>query len=187
MMGRKKTKLRSINIISIILFLLVSIFYLVHEKYPSLRAQKSAEFVPVVTIHDGDTVSVIIDKKNKKVRLIGIDAPEMTQKPWGETAKQYLESLVKSSDRKVRIEFDLEKRDQYGRILAYLWTTDGSLINMMMLRDGYAVLYTIPPNVKYSDKFRDAQKDARDRRLGIWSAQGLEHRPADYRKENPRI
>lgn len=186
-MYRKKTKLRTVNLISIIFFIFASVFYLVHEKYLSLRPERSDQIVPVMTIHDGDTVSVFVERKSEKVRLIGIDAPEMGQEPWGEQAKQHLESLISSSDRKVRMELDLEKRDRYGRVLAYLWTIDGRMINLMMLRDGNAVLYTFPPNVRYSDEFRIAQKDARGKGKGIWSAKGLEQRPGDYRKKNPRI
>jgi micrococcal nuclease len=186
-MNRKRTKLKSINLISVIFFLLASTFYLVHEQYPFLRKDKSKAVVPVVTVHDGDTVSIVVEKKKEKIRLIGIDAPETGQKPWGEKAKQYLESLISASGWRVKMEFDVEKRDQHGRILAYLWTTDGILINLVMVKNGYAMLYTFPPNVRYSDELRKGQKEARDRRLGIWGEEGLKERPGDYRREHPRI
>jgi len=159
----------------------------VHEKYPFLRTQQGNEVVSVIIVHDGDTVSVIRDKKQEKVRLIGIDAPEIGQKPWGGEAKRSLESILQTSGWKVRIEFDVEKTDQHGRMLAYVWTTDGSLINLKMIRGGYALLYTIPPNVKHAEEFKKAQAEARDKRLGIWSEDGLRERPQDYRRENPRI
>src|SRR4030042_4471064 len=185
-MRRTNTKLRGINLISVILFVFAAGFYLVHEKYPFLRKQQGNELVPFVIVHDGDTVILIINKKQEKVRLIGIDAPEIGQKPWGEEAKRYLESVVRTSGWKVRIESDVEKTDQHGRTLAYVWTTDGSLINLMMIQGGYALLYTVPPNVKHAEEFRKAQGEARDKRLGIWSEDGLKERPQDYRREHPR-
>jgi micrococcal nuclease len=186
-MVRTNTKLRNINLVSVIFFILAAVFYFVHEKYPFLRTQQDHEEVPVITVHDGDTVSVIINNKKEKVRLIGIDAPEMGQRPWGEEAKRYLESILQNSKWKVRVEFDVEKTDQYGRVLAYIWTSDKGLINLMMIKSGYAMLYTVPPNVKYAEEFRKAQAEARKKRLGMWSEDGLKERPQDYRKEHPRI
>jgi micrococcal nuclease len=186
-MRRRNTKLRAINLISVIFFLLAAVFYLVNERYPFPSAQQGNEAVPVVTIHDGDTISVILHKKQEKLRLIGIDAPETGQNPWGEQAKQYLESVVQASKWKVTIETDAQKTDQYGRILAYVWTADGRLINLEMIKCGYAILYTVPPNVKYVAEFKKAQAEAREKRLGIWSENGLREKPHDYRKEHPRI
>jgi micrococcal nuclease len=186
-MRHKTGKRKTVNLISIIFFTLAAAFYLVHEKYPFLRTQQGDQVVPVVIVNDGDTVSVLINKKREKVRLIGIDAPEIGQKPWGEEAKRYLESIINTSGWKVKIEFGVEKTDRYGRILAYIRTTDGSLINLMMIRSGYAMLYTVPPNVKYTEEFIKAQAEAREKRLGMWSENGLRERPQDYRKEHPRI
>jgi micrococcal nuclease len=178
---------KNMKFMSILFFMAAAIFYLVHEKNPLPAEQKSSAFVPVVEVHDGDTVSVTVDQKREKVRLVGIDAPEMGQKPWGEKAKKYLETLLSSSGWKVKLEYDVEKKDKYGRILAYLWTTEGEMINLLMLKKGYATLFTFPPNVKHVNEFRAAQRTARDGRLGIWSEQGLKERPGDYRRQHPRI
>lgn len=61
------------------------------------------------------------------------------------------------------------------------------MINLLMLKNGYAMLFTFPPNVKYVNEFRAAQREARDGRLGIWSEEGLKERPGDYRRQHPRI
>jgi len=61
------------------------------------------------------------------------------------------------------------------------------MINLLMLKNGYAMLYTFPPNVKYVNELQDAQREARDKRRGIWSEKGLKERPGDYRKEHPRM
>ncbi len=140
----------------------------------------------VVAVHDGDTVSVMVGKRRERVRLTGIDAPEVGQRPWGEKAKRHLEELLDRSGRLLVIELDVERRDKYGRLLAYLWTRDGMLINLEMVRDGYAVLFTVPPNVRHVKELRDGQRDARERGLGIWGRNGLKELPADYRKAHPR-
>ena len=87
----------------------------------------------------------------------------------------------------MKLEYDVEKRDKYGRILAYLRTSDGKLINLLMVKNGYAMLYTVPPNVKYVRDLKAAQEEARQAKLGIWSEEGLKERPKDYRMEHPRM
>jgi micrococcal nuclease len=178
-------KRKKMNLIAVLSFMLISIFYLIYDKYPADRHDEI--LVPVVAVHDGDTVSVIFKRRQEKIRLIGIDTPEIGQRPWGDKAKKYLETLLTSSEWKVKVEFDIEKRDKYGRILAYLRTSDGKLINILMVENGYAMLFTFPPNVKYVNELRAAEKEARKRRLGIWSEQGIKEKPVDYRKRHPRI
>jgi micrococcal nuclease len=174
MQNRKKLRL-----ITMILFLTAFIFYIIHEDpLVSLQPESSA-LVAVAELHDGDTVSVIINKKKEKVRLIGIDAPEIGQRPWGKRAKKYLENILSSSGWRVRLEFDVEQRDKYGRILTYMWTKDNRLVNLLMVENGYAMLFTVPPNVKYVNDLRVAQNEARKKGLGIWSRKGLKERPSD--------
>lgn len=181
-------KWKSTNLIAVIFFLVAATVYLINEKYSTAVKQDLKDaFVTVVEVNDGDTVTVLLDKRREKVRLLGIDAPELGQRPWGDKAKEYLEAVVGASGWEVKLELDVEKRDQYNRILAYLRTKDGELVNLLMLKEGYAMLYTFPPNVKYAVELRSAQKAARDKGLGIWSTKGLKERPGDYRKEHPRI
>ena len=184
-MIRKKTKLRDINLISVFIFLLAAAFYLVLER-PLFSEKVSHDFVRVVEVYDGDTVGVIVNNKREKVRLTGIDAPETGQPPWGAEAKQHLQALVGEAGRQVKLEFDVEQRDQHGRILAYLRTPDGKHINLLMVKNGYAMLYTVPPNVRYANELAAAQTEARERKIGIWSGQGLKEKPADYRRTHPR-
>lgn len=86
----------------------------------------------------------------------------------------------------MKIELDVQHRDKYGRILAYLWDKNGNMINYMMIRNGYAMVYTIPPNVKYVELFVEAQRLARQEKKGIWSKDGLTEKPSDWRKQHPR-
>jgi len=186
-MQRKTSHLKKVKFISSLFFIFVAIFYLAHEKFSLSRQGTPDSFVTVVSVSDGDTVSVILDGRREKVRLIGIDAPELGQKPWDPEAKKYLETVLGSSGWKVELEFDVEKRDKYGRVLAYLKTTDGKLTNLLMVKNGYAMLFAIPPNVRYAAELRAAQREAREKGLGIWSGKGLRERPGDYRREQPRI
>lgn len=184
---RKKSRHSGLNLVAVIFFILAAVFYFAHEKKPFLRAQPADNMALVSTVHDGDTVSILMQGRREKVRLIGIDAPEIGQMPWGEDAKKSLESIVEHSSRRVSVEYDVEKTDQYGRTLAYLWTADGIFINLLMLERGHAMLYTVPPNTKYVERFRHAQAQAREKGIGMWNEQGLKEKPRDYRKENPRL
>ncbi|MEW6001980.1 MAG: thermonuclease family protein [Nitrospirota bacterium] len=143
-------------------------------------------YVRVLEVNDGDTVTILVDRKKESVRLIGIDAPELGQRPWGKKAKRHLEEILARSGRMVILEFDLEKIDKYDRLLGYLWTTDKRLINLEMLKDGYAMLFTLPPNIKYADLLRQGQRIAREKRLGLWGDEGLKEMPGKYRREHPR-
>ncbi len=148
--------------------------------------------VTVVEVHDGDTVSIKtrtflgISLSIERVRLIGIDAPEIKQEPWGTRAKRHLKRLINESGGVVYLELDIDRRDKYGRILAYLWDKNGRMLNQKMLEDGYALLYTVPPNVKYVDILKEAQQKARLNKTGIWGRDGLKKSPEEWRKENPR-
>ena len=150
------------------------------------RNRDSDRVAYVEKVVDGDSLDAVVQGEKEHIRLIGIDAPELGQRPWGKTAKKDLEQIVAASGWEVRIEYDVEKRDAHDRILAYLWGRDGKLINEEMIRSGRAVLFTIPPNVKYVGRFKAAQVIARENRLGIWGRGGLTQLPSDYRKEHPR-
>ncbi len=145
------------------------------------------DIVAVRRVMDGDTVSAFVGGRYERIRLIGIDAPEIGQIPWGPIARERLRQMIAASSWKVGIEFDVGKRDKYGRLLAYLRTGDGRMVNREMIREGYAVLFTVPPNVKYAEEFVAAERYARKRKIGIWSANGLKEKPADYRREHPRF
>lgn len=155
-------------------------------------ANASQQKFRVTEVHDGDTISIRtrsfagVPLKIERVRLIGIDAPELKQEPWGRLSKRYLKKLISESDWVVSIEFDVEQRDKYGRLLSYVWDKKGRLINEKMIENGYAMLYTIPPNVKYAEKFTAAQKKAQARQIGIWGKKGLRKSPEQWRMEHPR-
>ena len=142
--------------------------------------------VYIAKVADGDTVETSIRGRVERIRLIGIDSPELDQRPWGRSAKKFLQELISASGWQVGIEYDIERHDKHGRILAYLWTRDGKMINEEMVKSGHAVLFTIPPNVKHADRLKTAQVIARGNRIGIWGKSGLSQPPSAYRKEHPR-
>jgi micrococcal nuclease len=175
------TKSRIILTVFVLLSLLISFT----DKAVAGVRDNSGDAARVLRVNDGDTVTVSINGRREKIRMIGIDAPEMGQGLWGEKAKKHLEDILYSS-RNVYVEYDVERRDKYGRILAYIRTADGRSVNAEMLRDGYAVLFTFPPNVKHVDEFTSAQKQARERKVGIWGKEGLSQLPVEYRRKHPR-
>jgi micrococcal nuclease len=128
-------------------------------------------------ITDGD--GIVCDRIGR-VRLIGMDTPELDQRPFGRQAAAALAALVRVG-RQVQLEPDVEARDRYGRVLAYVWV-GRTLVNWRMVRDGWAVLLTYPPNVQYVDDFSDAERRAREERRGLWATGGFECAPAAHRR-----
>lgn len=116
----------------------------------------------VTHVSDGDTITVNYNGTNEKVRLIGIDTPESVHPdasrnvPEGKIASQFTKSQL--LDKNVYLEFDIQQRDKYGRLLAYVYI-DGHMFNKTLLEKGYAKIATFPPNVKYVDEFRAITSD----------------------------
>jgi micrococcal nuclease len=152
----------------------------------SFAAQKPSE-ARVIAVNDGDTVTIRMNNGKYRARLIGLDAPEMGQESWGSEAREHLRKLLKDSRWLVSVETDITQYDKYGRLLIYLWSPDGEMLNERMLLDGYAVLFTIQPNSRYVDRFRNAQRKAREEKKGIWGPGGLRETPLEYKKKHPRI
>ena len=122
----------------------------------------------VVYIYDGDTVKL---SNGEKVRYIGIDTPEMNYNNppaeyFAQEAKEYNAKLVLG--KKVKLEFDVVKRDKYGRLLAYVYI-DGKHISQEMIERGFAKVLMIPPNLKFADYFLTLQNLAKEEKRGIWS------------------
>ena len=132
----------------------------------------------VSRVSDGDTFRCT---DGRRVRLIGIDSPESRQQPFATTARAALLKLLPLGA-VVRLEPDVAQTDYYGRQLAYVWV-GSTLVNESMVRDGWAMLYTVPPNVRYSERLRAAQNEARAKGTGLWSQRGFECLPSDYRRK----
>lgn len=129
----------------------------------------------VSRVVDGDTFFATNNGQKEKIRLIGVDAPEARnvgkkkKHPFGKISSQYLKDLIEN--KYVRLELDIDQRDQYGRLLAYVYLMNGTFVNAELVRLGYATVMTVPPNVKFADKFLELQKEAREKKLGFWGAE----------------
>lgn len=174
------------------LFLLVVIYLFANEPvkiYTSGNGKFSIPFgksydytnIYVKRVVDGDTLQL---ESGERVRLIGIDTPEMheseklnrdsqrtgsdrrTIQKMGREAYAFTKNLVEG--KQVSLEFDVEKYDRYNRLLAYVYLKDGTFVNAEIVKQGYASLMTYPPNVKYADLFLKLYREARENRRGLW-------------------
>ncbi|MES3016760.1 MAG: thermonuclease family protein [Bacteroidota bacterium] len=144
------------------------------ESIETTSLKQPETFLPVKKIVDGDTFWVDNgSEKGLKIRFIGVDAPESRKvfnKPvgyYGKEAKVYLTQLL--SDKKVRLVSDVDPFDQYGRTLSYVYLEDGTFVNAELIKNGYAVIMTISPNVQFADYFAKLQVEARDNKRGLWN------------------
>jgi micrococcal nuclease len=136
----------------------------------TVSSSSGREKAKVVKIVDGDTFEVEIGGKKEKIRLIGVDTPE-TKKPntpimyYGKEASDYTKKRL--DQKTIELEWDVDKYDQYKRMLAYVWIGD-ELFNRTLVQEGYARIATFPPNVKYVELFKKDQEDARKKEKGLW-------------------
>ena len=156
---------------------------------PVRRGPLAANAVVRRTV-DGDTLDVVLLRNDgtpsastERVRLIGIDTPE-TKRPdtpiecFGKKASAAAAALLPNTT-PVRLERDVEERDRYGRLLAYVFrASDGLFVNHELVRTGFAASYPYPPNVTYADVFREAANAARAASVGLWGTCGDPHVPA---------
>ncbi len=124
----------------------------------------------VVRVVDGDTIHVRIGDRVEKVRYIGVNTPEVHhptkgEEPGGHAASEINRHLV--IGKHVRLELDVQERDRYGRLLAYVWVGE-TMVNAELVRLGYAQVMTIPPNVRYQAMFVKLQREAREAGRGLW-------------------
>ena len=124
----------------------------------------------VVKISDGDTITVLSDKEQTKVRLYGIDAPEKKQ-DYGQRSKQFLASLIAGQV----VEVEPKGKDRYKRTLGIIYYK-GQDINAQMVLNGYAWAY-----VKYSRMYADHERLAREKKLGLWQSSNATP-PWEWRK-----
>ena len=147
-----------------------------------------SEFIKcsVILVVDGDTFHCRLPNgEDEKVRLVGIDTPEMERNPKAimeaGTSGQDLETIVSlgkeaanftksylNPGTTVKLELVTQPRDRYRRFLAYVYLPDGTMLNALLVQEGYAQVMTVPPNVKYQDMFLNLQREARVQGKGLW-------------------
>jgi micrococcal nuclease len=125
------------------------------------------ETAAVVSVTDGDTIQVrLLNGRREAVRYIGINTPELDQ-PYGQEARSANEGLV--AGKQVKLVKDVSERDQYNRLLRYVYVGD-LFINAELLKRGFAQVATYPPDVRYTDDFLSLQRQARSARAGLWAS-----------------
>ena len=147
----------------------------------AVPAAREASFAPpagavqalVVRIVDGDTIVVRLDGRQERVRYIGVNTPESVdpRRPvqcFGKDAAERNRALVEGQT--VWLEKDVSDADQYGRLLRYVYTTDGQLVNATLIDEGYARVVTFPPDVRHVDRLHALEREARGAGCGLWGS-----------------
>ena len=127
----------------------------------------------MLSVVDGDTLHVRRNDRDVTIRLIGIDTPEVDwyggdAECYGARAGRFARGLLDGES--VQLEFDQERRDQYSRTLAYLYLDDGRMVNVFLVRGGFARVTIHPPNDRYEDRLRRAEAAAQADGVGLWTA-----------------
>ena len=156
----------------------------------SCQSQNNSSITPtsvkVARVVSGQSLEVLGMESQpnliSQVRLIGLDAPDLRQLPWGEDAKQLLEGLIGGANQAVNLEFDLEAKDKFNRTLAYVWK-DKLLLNEEVVKQGYALFVARSPNHKYDRRLERAQQWARIMGKGIWNTdKPMRMTPGEFRR-----
>ncbi len=130
----------------------------------------------VAHVYDGDTLRL---EDGRKVRFIGIDTPEVFSRKreldplearLGEAAKRALREKLVAAGERVSLQYGMDTKDRYGRVLAHVFLVDGESIQGWLLANGYAIAYTTPPNDRLGDCYRRQEQSAREQQRGIWAS-----------------
>ncbi len=134
------------------------------------ETENGVSLVKVTKVIDGDTIHL---ESGETLRYIGIDTPEKSggKECFADESTNKNKELVLGKE--VRLEKDVSETDRYRRLLRYVWVDSGSgqgeiFVNEFLVREGYATAITYPPDVKYSQLFREAEKEARENNKGLW-------------------
>lgn len=180
-LSKKKQKL----LISLVVFLLWTIFVPkeIGQKQPNEvqitpteiasdsteLAKGNLQKAKVVRVIDGDTIEL---EDGQKVRYIGIDTPETVDprrdpQCFGQEASAQNKKLVEGKE--IYLEKDVSETDRYGRLLRYIYLEENGIsINEKLVKEGYAAASSYPPNLKYQEKFKAAEQEARNNHKGLW-------------------
>ena len=138
------------------------------EQSPAKTTHNKNGAVQVARVVDGDT---IVLASGERLRYIGIDTPEEVdaRKPVQCFAREAAEKNKELVEEKmVTFVKDVDERDKYGRLLGFVYLEDGTFVNLELVKDGYAFAYAYPPDISKSAEFRDAERYARENKLGLW-------------------
>lgn len=189
-MPRKVPKSWKVFSYLLLIIILYTFYQLRGEEFKRIGGQRVAdagrEKCKVVKVYDGDTFECVLPSGEEvKVRLIGVDTPESSvnrkAQRDSERSGRSLQEIVKLGKKAseftkrlippgtvVYLETDVQLHDKYGRLLAYVYLPDGRMLNEVLVEEGYATVYTVPPNVKYEKRFLELQRKAMSEGRGLW-------------------
>ena len=185
---RKKIEIRKKRILVLFLFCLIAVYTVYPQAQEIYRVNKNnikkssdvkiAWLLPVYVsrVVDGDTIVVEMEnppqgfKEKERVRFIGVDTPETVHpsKPverYGKEASEFTKATLQG--KKVYLAFDWDVKDRYGRVLAYIYLSDGVCFNAVQIQSGYAFAYTKFP-FQFLEEFRQYEAEARTKKAGLW-------------------
>jgi micrococcal nuclease len=179
MLGKSKNYPLRMRFISLFILLIIGFSFFIF-KNPSFISKlvNNSSVARVLYVIDGDTMDVVIDGKKERVRLIGIDAPEMEYEEkradcFANQATEALKTIINGNTVSLVSDPTQSDRDSYSRLLRYIFLTDGTNVNKLMISKGYAYEYTykgIP--YQYQKDFQEAELGAKENKIGIW-AEGI--------------
>lgn len=151
------------KILSIILIAVVLVFVSgITGYYVLTKSDNDKEQFLVTKVIDGDTIEL---ENKEKVRLLGINAPEENEHYYQES-KNRLNELI--GNKSIKLEPGPEDKDRYGRLLRYVFVDD-IFVNLQLIKEGYATVYILNPDEKYYLDFKQAEKEAKENKLGLWN------------------
>lgn len=162
----------------------VGMFLLLITSFTAIRATSQVEDPAVlgeystssfvVDVVDGDTLVVETEGETNTVRLLGIDTPELKHprkeiECFAKEASEKAKDLLLEEEVFLRPDFTQQDEDRYGRLLRYVYLADGTLVNELLIREGYAYEYTYRAPYKKQSEFQNAESEARENEVGLWA------------------
>jgi len=153
----------------------------------AMASQTMREPARVMRVINGDTLTILYRGRYEEITLIGVDAPETTMNDktyedalrqstspdtiidWGNRSGDFVKHFLGYGSQ-IWLEFDIQKRDRFNRLLGYVFLPSGTLLNELLLKEGYASLLLIPPNLRYRDRLSEASRLAIRNRKGLRAA-----------------
>lgn len=165
-----------------IYILIISLFII------PLNVQAKKEEVKLSKCIDGDTLTVIINKEEIKVRLLAVDAPEIdTNEAYSNEAKEFTCNILTNA-KKIYLEYDKnsDKEDKYERILAWVWADD-ILVQKELVKEGYAKIAYLYGDYKYTSELSKFESIAKENKTNIWGDYKEEIKPTPTKKKKKKL
>jgi len=166
----KISQIKKIPKPALIIIIIIIAYNIISTEKPPENFENMKKSV-VERVVDGDT---IIISGGERIRMIGINTPESVKEAgevehFGIEASKYTKDKLEGKT--IYIEKDVSDRDDYGRLLRYIYLEDGTFYNEKIVKEGYAFAGTYPPDVKYNEILHDAEDYARENNLGLWKVE----------------